>query len=153
MVASEICHQLMKSKNHKEITELIILDSPFYLNHEDIDLAQTREKNGYYRKYFEETHIFKNRTKKNVTTERLIKNNHDVFQDLIHYKPKKLDIPTIFVRSMVEERPLSDEQIGKLFSNNCIIDVFSRHDYLFVEEKTALIIKKLLQLTPTGGFE
>ena len=54
---------------------------------------------------------------------------------------------------MVEERPLSDEQIGKLFSNNCIIDVFSRHDYLFVEEKTALIIKKLLQLTPTGGFE
>ncbi|NVE07208.1 hypothetical protein HV418_00875 [Enterococcus faecium] len=44
MVASEICHQLMKSKNHKEITELIILDSPFYLNHEDIDLAQTREK-------------------------------------------------------------------------------------------------------------
>lgn len=153
VVASEICHQLMKSKNHKEITELIILDSPFYLNHEDIDLAQTREKNGYYRKYFEETHIFKNRTKKNVTTERLIKNNHDVFQDLIHYKPKKLDIPTIFVRSMVEERPLSDEQIGKLFSNNCIIDVFSRHDYLFVEEKTALIIKKLLQLTPTGGFE
>ena len=153
VVASEICHQLMKSKNHKEITELIILDSPFYLNHEDIDLAQTREKNGYYRKYFEETHIFKNRTKKNVTTERLIKNNHDVFQDLIHCKPKKLDIPTIFVRSMVEERPLSDEQIGKLFSNNCIIDVFSRHDYLFVEEKTALIIKKLLQLTPTGGFE
>lgn len=83
----------------------------------------------------------------------MIKNNHDVFQDLIDYEPKTLAVPTIFVRSMVEERPLSNQQICRLFSNNRIIDVFSRHDYLFVEEETALIIKKLLQLIPAGGFE
>lgn len=153
VVASEICHQMMENKNHKEVTELIILDSPFYLSQEDIDLARTREKTGYYRKYFEETHIFKNKDQKNITTERLIKNNHEVFQDLVHYKPKALTVPTIFIRSMVEERPLSDEQIDQLFSNNRIIDVFSRHDYLFVEEETASIIKKLLQLTPTGDSE
>lgn len=153
VVASEICHQLMANRKYKEVTELIILDSPFYLNLEDVKLAQTREKNGYYRKYFEETHIFKNRDQKNITTERLIKNNHDVFQDLIDYEPKTLAVPTIFVRSMVEERPLSNQQICRLFSNNRIIDVFSRHDYLFVEEETALIIKKLLQLIPVGGSE
>lgn len=153
VVASEICHQMMENKNHKEVTELVILDSPFYLSQEDINLARTREKNGYYRKYFEETHIFKNKDQRNITTERLIKNNHEVFQDLVHYKPKSLAVPTVFIRSMVEERPLSNEQIDQLFSNNRIIDVFSRHDYLFVEEETASIIKKLLQLTPAGDSE
>ena len=148
VVASEMCYQFLNDDTLKNVNELAILDSPFYLDETDIDLADFREKSGYFRKYFEETHIFEGMSKKNITTEKLIRNNHLVFQDLINYQPKKIVTRTIFVRSMVEEKPLTDCQIRKLFSNCNIVDVFSKHDYLFIEQKTCNTIKDLLHLVP-----
>lgn len=151
VVASEMCHQFFNDNALKNVEELVVLDSPFYLDETDISLAKHREKSGYFRKYFEETHIFEGLLQKNITTERLIRNNHLVFQDLINYRPKKITTQTIFVRSIVEKRPLNDHQIADLFSNCTIIDVFSKHDYLFVEQETCNKIKALLHLVPEFG--
>lgn len=148
VVASEMCYQFVNDNALKNVDELVVLDPPFYLDEADINLAKHREKNGYFKKYFEETHIFEGLSKKNITTEKLIKNNHLVFQDLINYQPKKITTQTIFVRSIVEKRPLSDHQIVALFSNCSIKNVFSKHDYLFVEQETCNIIKSLLHLVP-----
>lgn len=151
VVASEMCHQFFNGNGLKNVEELVVLDSPFYLDETDISLAKHREKSGYFRKYFEETHIFEGLSKKNITTERLIRNNHLVFQDLINYHPKKITTQTIFVRSIVEKRPLNDHQILDLFSNCTIVDVYSKHDYLFVEQETCNKIKSLLHLVPEFG--
>lgn len=35
------------------VEQLLVLDSPFYLNENDMKQAKEREDNGYYRKYFE----------------------------------------------------------------------------------------------------
>ena len=148
VVASEMCHQFFNDDALKNVDELVVLDSPFYLDETDISLAKHREKSGYFRKYFEETHIFEGLSQKNITTERLIRNNNLVFQDLINYHPNKITTQTIFVRSIVEKRPLSDHQIVDLFSNCTIIDVYSKHDYLFVEQETCNKIKSLLHLVP-----
>lgn len=147
VIASEMCHQYQKN-NMRNVDELIVLDSPFYLDRTDYALAKIREKNGYYRKYFENTHIFEGMGEKNITTERLLKNNHNVFQDLYQYVPKPLSLATTFVRSLVEDRPLSNQQIGTIFKNCKIVDVFSKHDYLFVEEETRSVIQDILSLTP-----
>lgn len=146
VVASEICYQLSQERSLKSVKELTILDSPFYIDQNDVDLAELREKSGYYRKYFEETHIFEDMNKKNITTEKLVANNHNVFQDLIEYKPKNIITPTTFVRSMVEDKPLKIEQIEKIFNKSRIVDVFSKHDYLFVEQETRDKIKEILHL-------
>ena len=146
VVASEICYQLSKDILLKSVKELTILDSPFYLDQNDVDLAEHREKSGYYRKYFEETHIFEDMNKKNITTEKLIYNNNKVFQDLIDYQPKPVATETVFVRSIVEDKPISKGQIRDLFNNCNIVDVFSRHDYLFIETETCDKIKEVLHL-------
>ena len=149
VVASEMCYQLKNSK--KQVNELTVLDAPFYLEDEDYKLAIEREKNGYYRRYFENTHIFKEKNKLNLTTEHLIQNNHEVFMDLLHYTPKVIKHTKVtFVRSMVEKRPLSNSQILSLFQSASIIDVFSGHDYLFVENKTRDIIRKILHIEGEG---
>lgn len=145
VVASEMCYQLEGSS--KKVGELTILDAPFYLEDEDYKLAIEREKNGYYRRYFENTHIFKGNNNLNLTTEHLIKNNHEVFKDLLHYTPKMIKHTDVtFVRSMVEERPLSNHQILSLFQRASIIDVFSGHDYLFVENETRDVIRNILHI-------
>lgn len=149
VVASEMYHQFTNGINLKKVDELVILDSPFYLDKSDIEVAKVKEKSGYFRKYFEETHIFEGMTQKNITTERLIRNNHFIFQDLINYQPKKATVQTVFVRSMVEDKPLSNWQIRKLFSNCDIVDVFSKHDYLFVESETCDKIREILHLVTT----
>lgn len=148
VVASEMCHQFSNDDFFKNVDELTILDSPFYLDKGDIDLAEARKKSGYFRKYFEETHIFEGMAKKNITTEKLIRNNNLVFQDLINYQPKLITVQTTFIRSMVEDKPLSNGQIRDLFNNCDIVDVFSKHDYLFIEPETCNIIKNLLHLVP-----
>ncbi|WP_330945879.1 non-ribosomal peptide synthetase [Streptococcus anginosus] len=145
VVASEMCYQL--ANYDLKVDELIILDAPFYLESEDYDLAIQREKNGYYRQYFENTHIFEGMNKLNVTTEHLIQNNHEVFNDLFNYVPKKIiNTEVTFVRSVVEQRPLSNQQIRTLFDSAAIVDVESRHDYLFVERKTREIIRNILHI-------
>lgn len=74
--------------------------------------------------------------KLNVTTEHLIQNNHEVFNDLFNYVPKKIiNTEVTFVRSVVEQRPLSNQQIRTLFDSAAIVDVESRHDYLLLKEK------------------
>lgn len=148
VVANEICYQLQNKKNKKYVNELTIIDSPFYLEQSDLELAQEREKNGYYRKYFNETHIFEGMDKKNITTEHLIENNNRVFQDLYNYEIKKTTVPTTFIRSMVEEKPLTDKQIRSIFEDVLIKNVYSSHDYLFVEKETCLFIKNELHLIP-----
>ncbi|MEQ9810559.1 non-ribosomal peptide synthetase [Streptococcus jiangjianxini] len=145
VIASEMCYQLADSDT--KVEELIVLDAPFYLEEKDYQLAAEREENGYYRKYFENTHIFKGMDKLNITTEHLLKNNHEVFNDLFNYTPKKINNSKVtFVRSIVEENPLTDIQIRRLFDSVSIVDVSSKHDYLFIEEHTKSIIQGLLHI-------
>lgn len=146
VVASEICHQLEVENGERKVKRLTIIDSPFYLNQSDLDLVREREVNGYYTKYFEKTHIFEGMDKKNITTEHLISNNRQVCQDLFEYKIKRIMTPAVFIRSMVEDKPLSDTQIQSIFNDVIIKDVYSRHDYLFVEPDTCKFIQKELQL-------
>lgn len=146
VVASEICHQLEVKNGTPKVVKLTILDSPFYLDQADLDEVRKREANGYYTKYFTETHIFEGMDKKNITTEHLIENNRQVCEDLFEYDAKQINTPTIFVRSLVETNPLSDSQIQSIFKNVVIKNVYSRHDYLFVEHDTCSIIQKELQL-------
>lgn len=148
VVASEMVYQLEHATSSvPTVDELALLDAPFYLNAEDLQQVKAREANGYYAKYFTETHIFEGLDKKNITTARLIANNHQVCEDLFVYQAKPVQTPTIFVRSMVEDNPLTDEQIQSIFINVKIEDVYSRHDYLFVEAETCAFIQRQLHLT------
>lgn len=52
VVASEMAYQLA-NEGTINVEQLLVLDSPFYLNENDMKQAKEREDNGYYRKYFE----------------------------------------------------------------------------------------------------
>lgn len=83
----------------------------------------------------------------NISVDRLIQNKHAAFQDLYSYKPKKIkSIPTKYIRSIVEENPLSDIQLNELFENLRIYDVDSKHDYLFVDERTRSYLQEILKI-------
>lgn len=148
VIANEICHQLESNVGKKRVDKLIILDSHFYLDQSDLDRVREREANGYYRKYFEETHIFEGMDKKNITTEHLIENNHQVFLDIFNYKVNKTYTPTTYIRSMIEEKPLSDDKIHSVFDNVIIKNVYAGHDYLFVDDNARQFIQKELDLLP-----
>ncbi|WP_026882822.1 AMP-binding protein [Clostridium akagii] len=148
VIANEICHQLESNTRKKKVDKLTLLDSPFYLEQSDLDRVRGREANGYYRKYFEETHIFEGMDEKNITTEHLIENNHQVFLDIFNYKVNKTYTPTTYIRSMIEEKPLSDEKIHSVFDNVVIKDVYAGHDYLFVDDDARQFIQKELDLVP-----
>lgn len=128
------------------IDHLYVIDSPFYLDDDDMKELDLKEKSGFYTRYFQNTHIFKGINKKNVTTELLIRNNHKVFEDLYEYDAGRVNTPTTFVRSLVEKNPLSEEKINKIFTNVNIVDVFEKHDYLFVKRDSREAIQKCLGL-------
>lgn len=146
VVASEMCYQLEHETSLLHVNQLTVLDSSFYLSSEDLQRVRKREANGFYAKYFTETHIFEGMDKKNVTTERLIANNHQVCEDLFNYHSKQVNVATTFVRSMVEENPLTDEQIKLLFKHVTIKNVYDGHDYLFVHESSRSLIQDVLGL-------
>ncbi|MCA2390915.1 AMP-binding protein [Lactococcus lactis subsp. lactis] len=146
VVATEICHQIEKSEEGKAIESLAILDSPFYLSQVDLDREKKREANGYYRKYFESTHIFEGMSKKNITTEHLIENNHQVFLDIFNYRVSSVSTPTLYVRSTVEDNPLSDENIHSIYRHVRIENVQAGHDYLFVDKDARAVIQSELGL-------
>ncbi len=147
VVASEMCYQIAQHPDMARVRYLTVLDSSFYLSAKDLSRVREREADGFYTKYFTETHIFEGMDKKNITTERLIKNNHQVCEELFAYHPKLVSVPTTFVRSIVEDHPLSDTQIESLFENVTIKDVPDGHDYLFVSEKSRHIIQSILGLS------
>ncbi|MBU3072714.1 thioesterase domain-containing protein [Clostridium estertheticum] len=148
VIANEICHQLESITRKEQVDKLTILDSTFYLEQSDLDRVREREANGYYRKYFEETHIFEGMDEKNITTEHLSENNHQVFLDIFNYKVNKIYTPTTYIRSMIEEKPLSDDKIHSVFDNVVIKNVYAGHDYLFVDNNARQFIQKELDLVP-----
>lgn len=91
VVASEMAYQLA-NEGIINVEQLFVLDSPFYLNKNDMKQAKEREDNGYYRKYYETWHILKDMKSKNASIEKLIQNNHEAFQDMYAYVPKKYKI-------------------------------------------------------------
>ncbi|WP_198149888.1 hypothetical protein [Clostridium sp. DMHC 10] len=78
----------------------------------------------------------------------MIENNHQVFLDIFNYKVNKTYTPTTYIRSMIEEKPLSDDKIHSVFDNVIIKNVYAGHDYLFVDDNARQFIQKELDLLP-----